>query len=78
MEEMLVLQGSSAAFLSSFDDLPKIIPWHFLFMVLINLAGGQRFYKVTITLLEVLSLPHPPPSSNKRKYISTGPLLKNG
>ena len=52
MEEMLVLQGSSAAFLSSFDDL---------IMVLINLAGGQRFYKVTITLLEVSSLPHPPP-----------------
>ena len=44
------------------------------------LAGGQggqsppqRFDKVTITLLEVSSLP----PSNKRKYISTAPLLKN-
>ena len=36
----------------------------------------QRFDKVTITLLEVSYLP--PPPSNKRKYISTAPLLKNG
>ena len=36
----------------------------------------QRFDKVTITLLEVPSLL--PPPSNKRKYISTAPLLKNG
>ena len=33
----------------------------------------QRFDKVTITLLEVSPLP----LSNKRKYISTAPLLKN-
>ena len=75
MEEMLVLQGSSAAFLSSFDDLPKIIPWHFLFMVLINLATNPEILQSDNNALRsvISASPPPPPPRVIRENISALP-----